>query len=217
MAKSDEKQTYLMRKTWHTTLKALTDEQLGAVMRSIICFQDGEEGEVDNPILNAIAMGYIAELKRDKESYDETCAKRAEAGARGGKQRVANQANANFASEEVANQADKDRDKDKDKEEDKDSNNKKSIEKKPRFSPPTEEQVQAYCDSTKYKINVAKFIAFYQQKNWYVGKNKMTDWQAAVRGWYLRDQEKAEPKKPVHNIEGRKYDFAALEREATGG
>lgn len=209
MAKSDEKQTYLMRKTWHTTLKALTDEQLGAVMRSIISFQDGEENEVDNPILNAIAMGYIAELQRDKDSYDETCAKRAEAGSKGGKQKVANVANAKSATEKVANVADKEKDKDKD------SNKKENIEKKPRFSPPTLEEVQAYCDSTKYKINAEAFINFYAQKNWYVGKNKMTDWQASVRGWWLRDQEKPSQKKTKpHNFEGRSYDFAMLEKEA---
>lgn len=136
MSKSDEKQTYLMRKNWHTTLKALDDQSLGAVIRAIMGFVDGEECEVDNPLLNAIALGYIAELQRDKDSYDETCAKRAEAGSKGGKQKQANAtegqanlANATFATENQANLADKDRDRDKDKDRDKDIEKEKVKEK----------------------------------------------------------------------------------------
>jgi DNA-directed RNA polymerase subunit K/omega len=52
-----------------------------------------------------------------------------------------------------------------------------------RFIPPTLEEVKAYCDERRNKVNPEDFINFYQSKGWYVGKNKMKDWKAAVRTW----------------------------------
>lgn len=70
----------------------------------------------------------------------------------------------------------RDRDRDRDK--------KKNIkEKATRFSPPTLEEVKAYCQERKNDINSERFIDFYQSKNWMIGKNKMKDWKAAIRNW----------------------------------
>ncbi len=55
--------------------------------------------------------------------------------------------------------------------------------KRKRFTPPTVEEVKAYCDERKNNVNAEAFIDFYASKNWYVGKNKMTDWHASVRNW----------------------------------
>ena len=52
--------------------------------------------------------------------------------------------------------------------------------------PPTLEEVELFNNQMGYTINAKQFIAFYESKDWYVGKNKMKDWQAAVRGWALR-------------------------------
>jgi len=35
-------------------------------------------------------------------------------------------------------------------------------------------------------IQSEKFLNFYDSKNWFVGKNKMKDWKAAVRNWAIR-------------------------------
>ena len=35
------------------------------------------------------------------------------------------------------------------------------------------------------------FFDFYQSNGWKVGKNKMKDWKAALRGWSRRNGEKA--------------------------
>ena len=66
--------------------------------------------------------------------------------------------------------------------------------KRKRFTPPTIEEIEAYGNETKYKINAEKFIAHYSSNGWMVGKNKMKDWKAAVRNWWLRDNE-SQPKK----------------------
>lgn len=67
--------------------------------------------------------------------------------------------------------------------------------KRKRFAPPTVEEVKAYCNESKYKIDAERFIAHYSSNGWMVGKNKMKDWQAAVRNWWLRDNESKAPKK----------------------
>lgn len=58
-----------------------------------------------------------------------------------------------------------------------------------RFVPPTLEEVQAYIVEKGYCVDAESFIAFYQSKNWYVGKNKMKDWKAAIVTWEKREKE----------------------------
>lgn len=52
-----------------------------------------------------------------------------------------------------------------------------------RFVPPTVEEVSEYVREKGYQVDPERFVDFYQSKNWYVGKNKMVDWKAAVRNW----------------------------------
>lgn len=60
----------------------------------------------------------------------------------------------------------------------------KSIKRK--FEKPTIEQIQEYCIERNNGINAEAFYDFYESKNWYVGKNKMSDWKACVRTWERR-------------------------------
>jgi predicted phage replisome organizer len=65
----------------------------------------------------------------------------------------------------------------------------KEKEKRVRFIPPTAEQVKAYADEKGYspkEINPERFVDYYIQNGWMAGKNKMKDWQAAVRNWVRR-------------------------------
>lgn len=52
-----------------------------------------------------------------------------------------------------------------------------------RFVPPTVEEVRAYCQERHNGVNPETFVDFYTGKGWFVGKNKMKDWKAAVRTW----------------------------------
>lgn len=71
-----------------------------------------------------------------------------------------------------------------------DSSNEEVREKpQKRFVPPTLEEVQAYILEKGYSVDAESFIAFYQSKNWYVGKNKMKDWKAAILTWQKREKE----------------------------
>jgi hypothetical protein len=64
---------------------------------------------------------------------------------------------------------------------------KESIEKRKRFTPPTVEEVEAYCKERGNKVNPQTFIDFYSSKGWKVGQNPMKDWKACVRTWEQRD------------------------------
>lgn len=65
---------------------------------------------------------------------------------------------------------------------------KESIKKESRFVKPSLDEIQEYCAERKNSINAIAFYDFYESKNWYVGKNKMRDWKAAVRTWEQRDK-----------------------------
>ncbi len=59
----------------------------------------------------------------------------------------------------------------------------------PRFTPPTVEEVTAYCQERGNCIDAGRFVDFYAAKGWKIGKDKMTDWRAAVRTWERREQQ----------------------------
>lgn len=66
--------------------------------------------------------------------------------------------------------------------------NKERGVKRPRFSPPSVEEVRAYCEEHDYAVDPERFVDFYQSKGWMVGKSKMKDWEAAVRSWASRHE-----------------------------
>lgn len=63
-----------------------------------------------------------------------------------------------------------------------------------RFTPPTIEQVMAYCKERNNTVNPQRFVDFYMSKGWRVGNQPMKDWKAAVRTWEQRDTQNAKPK-----------------------
>lgn len=60
-----------------------------------------------------------------------------------------------------------------------------------RFTIPTPEEVQAYCDERKNEISGQQFCDFYSSKGWKIGKEPMKDWKAAVRTWEMRRKDQS--------------------------
>lgn len=53
-----------------------------------------------------------------------------------------------------------------------------------RFTPPTVDEVRAYCEERGNNVNPEQFIDYYMSNGWKIGgKGKMKDWKAAVRTW----------------------------------
>lgn len=72
----------------------------------------------------------------------------------------------------------------------KESSSKKVAQKKvsEKFSPPSVQAVQDYCNERSNGISGYSFVNFYQSKGWMVGSNKMKDWKAAVRTWEQKNE-----------------------------
>lgn len=60
----------------------------------------------------------------------------------------------------------------------------KPTNKKKRFKPPTQKEVQDYFNEKGFNLKSAEqFVLFYESKGWMVGKNKMQKWKAAASRW----------------------------------
>lgn len=60
---------------------------------------------------------------------------------------------------------------------------KEDIKPQKRFTKPTLEEVQAYCQERNNSVDAQKWYDYYSANGWRVGKNPMKDWKAAVRTW----------------------------------
>ena len=63
--------------------------------------------------------------------------------------------------------------------------------------PPTQNDVETFIREYNYTyVDAEEFMNFYESNGWKVGKNKMKDWQAAVRSWNARKKKELgeEPK-----------------------
>ena len=146
-------------------MSELGDAERGRLFTAMLLYAEtGEE-----PVLrgNERFVWGIAKKNIDnqRDSYDRRC----EINKANGSEPKRKQAK---ASESLQ---DKDKDKDKDKEK-----NKKTIK---RFTPPTVDEVRAYCTERGNNVDPQTFVDFYEAKGWMVGSNHMKDWRACVRTW----------------------------------
>ena len=59
-----------------------------------------------------------------------------------------------------------------------------------RFTPPSVDEVAAYCRERGNAVDAQRFVDFYASKGWKVGSSGMRDWHAAVRNWERQDNTK---------------------------
>ena len=105
--------------------------------------------------------------------------------------------------EKIEERCDKDTAKEKDGEKEKEGEIEIEIEnecytQKPpngakRFSPPSFDDVKAYCQERGNGVDPQAFVDWYTSNGWKVGKNPMKDWKAAVRTWETRWKDERRP------------------------
>jgi len=71
--------------------------------------------------------------------------------------------------------------------------------------PPKLEWVREYCKQRHNKINPKTFYDWNSSKGWMIGKNRMKDWQAAIRTWEQRDEQSSNNNHPPIFDDGTKY------------
>ena len=69
-----------------------------------------------------------------------------------------------------------------------------------RFTIPTPEEVQAYCNERGNGISGQQFCDFYSSKGWKVGSQPMKDWKASVRTWEGKRRETTAPTSPTSQV-----------------
>lgn len=87
-------------------------------------------------------------------------------------------------------------------------------EKRKRFTPPTVDEVSAYCRERNNNIDPQHFVDYYAARGWELKPGqKVKDWQACVRTWEKRDNitPMKNDKATGWNYEQRKYSEAELE------
>lgn len=77
--------------------------------------------------------------------------------------------------------------------------------KRKRFIPPSLEEVTAYCKERNNSVNPNSFVDFYEAKGWYIGKNKMKDWKAALRTWENKSRQENKQQESESDADLDKY------------
>ena len=211
------KDSFVLYTKYLDNIQALSMEQRGMLFTSLMLYASGQEPEEMDPV-TAMAFSFIkSQMDKDIEKYNETCAKRSEAGKLGGrpkKQEEAKKANGFSENQKKQGKAKK---ADNEYEYDNDNDLLKENTKRKVFSTPTVDDVRAYCLERNNKVDPQQFVDFYESKGWMIGKNKMKDWKAAIRTWErsetkTRQGETAKLTKDNNNFERRDYDMDELER-----
>ena len=70
----------------------------------------------------------------------------------------------------------------------------KGIKLRKRFTPPTVEDVEAYCRERGNGVDAQRFVDFYAASGWARGKTPIRDWKACVRTWEKSDNARIEVK-----------------------
>lgn len=220
------KKTLVLYHDIRAPLELLDDEERGKLLSAILIYSEyGELPEFEGALQMAFAFIRTA-IDRDADKWEEKRQKRVEAGRAGGQKRaenlriadeqaLANQANATSAKQTKQSQANQavpvpgnvpvpvpgnvpvpvngiERGADK-------------PPRASRFTPPSVEEVSAYCQERRNSVDAQRFVDFYASKGWKVGKEAMKDWKAAVRTWERRDE---------HGHERNTSDNPAQERKS---
>lgn len=83
---------------------------------------------------------------------------------------------------------------------------KESKPKKTRFSPPTIEEVQAYCLERGNNVDPERFIDYYASQKWKKANGRpLEDWKAAVRTWEKNSYSKPQPKPNSYRSGGNEF------------
>lgn len=216
---------FLLFSDYAETIRTMTDSAAGILIKMIfnhVTGADVNEGIEDQAGADydsaKIAFGFIRrQVDRSIESYEELRAKRREAGTKGAEKRWQShsKAIANDGKEcqshnlPMAN----------------DGNQclltptltptpTKEI-KRGRFTPPTLEEVKAYCEERKSPVDPVRFFEYFQTGGWKDSKgNPVRNWKQKLITWEKHSESQPQKKQNQFlQFEQHEYDFEALEKE----
>lgn len=107
---SNRKKSFLLHIDSLEILTDLSDEEAGKLFKAIYSHQIEEEIKLDY-ITKMVFLPFRNQFERDNEKYAKTCERRAIAGSKGGKQKVANASNCKQKAANVADNKNKNKNK----------------------------------------------------------------------------------------------------------
>ena len=167
-------------RSYYDAIKVLPKKEQTAVMLALCAYAlDKEE-----PNLTGTAGAIFTLIRPTLDSGW----KKAIGGSRGTPQKDNEKIEERYGKDTV-----KEKEGEKEKEKEKEIENECYTPKPPkgakRFSPPTVEEVAAYCLERNNGIDAQHFVDYYAQQKWKLSNgNQMADWKAAVRTWESRDK-----------------------------
>lgn len=172
-------------------MEALNDAEFGRLTRALLAYSMTGEKIALCGNERFYAKRVMAQEDRFKANYEDVSTARSEAGKAGAAARWQNSkgifANGKDSTAIPANGKNGNTETNTETETDTlPSDDGKRDTRAARFTPPTVDDVAAYVSEKGYHVNAERFVSFYQQKGWMVGKNRMKDWKAAVRNWETR-------------------------------
>ena len=164
-------------------LAHLSDSEYGRLVRAIQKYHcTGEESE-----LTGTEKYHWTRVRMAEDRHQENSKKRAKAGSTGGtnsSKLKQSQANLSKAKQTEASSSPKPKPKPKPKPNPSITGDSSA---QVRFTPPTADEVRAYCQERGNNVDAERFVDFYASKGWKVGAQPMKDWKAAVRTWEARE------------------------------
>lgn len=171
----------------------LSDQEVGRLFRALLMYSTtGEAQELAGR--EAVAYDFIADdIDRANKAYSDKCAVNR-------RNRSSTTVNDRQRPSTTDDETPQNKDKDKDKDKDKGNRGVTAREARPntRFTPPTVDEVRAYCLEKGYlRVSAERFVAYYEANGWKVGRQVMKNWRAAVTYWAKDEKQSAAPQTPT--------------------
>lgn len=175
--------SFLMRGVWEAYIAPLNMEQRGELLTAIFSYQNRNEAPAGDPAVQ-VSFNFM------RDFFDETSARYAkkvqanqENGKLGGRPSTTPKDNplgfSDNPSKPKKTLSESESDSESESFPPSEGGGKRAG--KPRFTPPTLEEVAAYVSERGSPVVPQEFIDFYASKGWLVGKTPMKDWKAACR------------------------------------
>lgn len=175
-----ERGQFTFYRSFWEAIKELPPKDRNALLNAICAYAlDGEE-----PKLTGIQMSIFILIRPTLD----TSARKAESGRLGGSKPEANEKQTGSKTEANRKQTAREKEGEGEKEKEKENESYAHTRaREARFSPPSVEEVAAYCRERGNGVDAQAFVDFYESKGWKIGRDPMKDWKAAVRTWEKRE------------------------------
>lgn len=171
------------------SMEQLTDAERGRLFTACLFYSKTGEAPQLSGNERFVFPAMRSQIDRDIQNYEDFVKKQSKNGKKGGRPRKPTESQ---KTQPFFEKPKKGKEKEKEKEKEISPLN-PPRGKRERFTPPTVEDVTAYCLERQNGIDPEEFVSFYASKGWKVGSSPMRDWKAAVITWEKKRAKETSP------------------------